>query len=844
VPLSENLELRLRARDGGTVHLEGSICSSFVDGAFASCQAILRDVTDRHRAQERERAASELLWVISRAQAEFIAGAELNPLFSRMLEHLLQLTGSQYGFIAEFLIGEDGAPALKMRALTGQPWDESAQRLYEAQETQGGLVFRNMKTLFGAVVTSGAPVVSNEPERDARSGGLPSGHPPLRAFLGLPFFKGSELAGVVGLANRPGGYDGQIITWLEPFLSTCAHLLQAHGVEQRRSAFEQALAENEARFRAVVDTAIDAIITQDEAGLIDTVNPAVERLFGYRSDELIGQNVRVLMPSPYSEEHDGHLSRFHESRQPHILGRRREAEARRKDGTTFPIELSVSEMRIGGRRMYTGIIRDITERKRVERLQSEFISIVSHELRTPLTSIRGSLGLLAGGVVGELSPAAREMIQIALTNGERLVRLINDILDVEKIQSGKMEFRPQPLEVGEVVRQAVEAHQGFALQHQTRFTLVGEPPRVRVLADADRLSQVMANLLSNAAKHSPPGEPVDVEVERREGQVRVSVRDRGPGIPAEFKSRVFERFAQADGSDTRRSGGTGLGLSISKAIIERLGGSIGFEPAPERGTRFFFCLPELDEPAPARVEGTGRTRRILVCEDDRDIALLIRKMLEAEGYQTDTAHTLAQARELLARERYDALTLDLMLGPEDGARLVRELRAQEATRHLPVVIVSARPEHGQRELAGVAVGIVDWITKPIDEQRLLAAVRTAVEGRGERRPRFLHVEDDASNRRIIQKLLADLGEVVPADSLEEARRHLGAERFDVVLLDLGLPDGSGHELLPLAQGTPVVIFSASEASADLARQVAAALVKARASEYQLREAISTLLRRR
>ncbi len=356
------------------------------------------------------------------------------------------------------------------------------------------------------------------------------------------------------------------------------------------------LADSEERLRTLFETAVDAIVTIDESGMIDRGNAVVERLFGYEPSEIVGQHIGVLMPPRHREQLEQYLRNDPDERTARSAASSLEAVAVRKDGSTFPVEMSVSEMRLGKRRMFTGIVRDITERKRIEQLKSEFVSTVSHELRTPLTSIRGALGLLAGGRVGEMSTKAGEMVNIALNNSERLVRLINDILDVEKIRSGKLDFQIKELDLAEVVAEAVEANQGFALAHDTSIVHAGDLRSVRVHADRDRLAQVLANLLSNAAKFSPEGEDIEISMDITADRARVAVRDRGPGVPEEFRERLFERFTQADASDSRRNTGTGLGLNIAKAIVERMGGTIGFEDADGGGTRFFFELPVHSSP--------------------------------------------------------------------------------------------------------------------------------------------------------------------------------------------------------------------------------------------------------
>lgn len=491
---------------------------------------------------------------------------------------------------------------------------------------------------------------------------------------------------------------------------------------------------SEARSRAILHSVLDGIVTINEGGTIESFSPSAERIFGYEAREVVGENVTILMPEPYRSAHDGYLRNYLSTGQRKIIGAGREVTGRRKDGSHFPMDLAVNEVALNGRRMFTGTIRDITERKRaaavlwettvlqqaildsanytiistdpdgviltfnaaaermlgyvagevigrftpviihdpkemaeraqelsgelgrkiqpgfevfvakarmgasderewsyirkdgsrfpvllsvtslhdpqggitgflgvgqdiaerkqIDRMKNEFVSTVSHELRTPLTSIRGSLGLIAGGVAGEIPAQAKILADIALNNAERLVRLINDILDMDKIESGKLEFHNREMDLMPLLEQALFDNQAYGAQLEVSFALTQGVSGVRVFGDSDRLRQVMANLLSNAAKFSPRGATVGVAVSLpRPGWVRVAVQDHGPGIPPEFHDRVFEKFAQADSSDTRLKGGTGLGLSISKALVGKMNGSINFDSKSGTGTTFYFELP-------------------------------------------------------------------------------------------------------------------------------------------------------------------------------------------------------------------------------------------------------------
>ncbi|MGZ8335369.1 MAG: sensor histidine kinase [Allosphingosinicella sp.] len=449
------------------------------------------------------------------------------------------------------------------------------------------------------------------------------------------------------------------------------------------------------RYSAILNSARDGIIIINPSGSIESLNPAAARMYGYSAEELIRRDVGLLLNlAPFHGFVESFLKRMR--RRAGEAGFVQEIWSRRKDDSAFPSDVAVSPVTLAEGSRYLAVIRDITDRKQIEQMKSEFVSTVSHELRTPLTSIAGALGLLSGGAAGSLGAQAKRLIEIAHGNAERLVRLINEILDVEKIESGKSGMQIVPLLLCPLLRETIEANASFAARFGVRFEIEECPGQAAVMADPDRLAQVVTNLLSNAAKFSPAGAAVQVGVVQLGRCYRITVSDRGPGIPESFRARIFGKFAQADSSDSRARAGTGLGLSIVREIVNRLGGSVGFEDREGGGTSFHVDLPAVQTergPEPPSDDIPGDRLRILHADDDPDVLDVVAGAFGARAV-IHAVRDFASAVAALRDSRFDLLLLDVDLPDGNGLELAR-LAKRLPNGGPPIIIFSAQePEPG------------------------------------------------------------------------------------------------------------------------------------------------------
>jgi PAS domain S-box-containing protein len=407
---------------------------------------------------------------------------------------------------------------------------------------------RDMAFCSHAILKPDDIFIINDTAKDERfvDNPLVEGDPNIRFYAGVPLKVGrnNEPIGTLCVIDTvPRDLDPKKLEALRTLSEQVVNHIELRDNFNQSLFTERRTKEEADRMNAVMNTVLDGLITFDDKGIIKTFNPAASKIFGYKFEEAINKNINMLMPENYHKENDNYLNNYVSPKDEKIIGIGREVSGKHKDGHIFPMELGVNEMNFKDKIMFVATVRDISDRKEAERLKSEFISVVSHELRTPLTSIRGSLGLILGAFSKDLSTKVSELLNIAHNNCERLIFLINDILDIDKIASGKMRFDIKKESLLEITQQAVEENRSYAQKFNVDINLSKIDENIFVKVDSARYIQILSNLISNAAKFSKSGDKIDIGIKKEGKKICISVKDYGIGIPKEFRERIFSKFS-------------------------------------------------------------------------------------------------------------------------------------------------------------------------------------------------------------------------------------------------------------------------------------------------------------
>ncbi len=709
------------------------------------------------------RRSNELLEALGRIHTDYLTRHDVRDAFESILSRILSLTESEYGFIGEIL-GPPEARYLRTYAATNIAWDEPTRRFYEEGKAKG-LEFRNMRTLFGAAILSGEPVIANDPATDPRRGGLPSGHPALRTFLGLPFRVAGEVCGMIGIANRPGGYDQALIAELAPVVQTCSSLMVA--LRDRNE-----LETTTSRLAALIQNLSAGLLVEDERRTIRLVNPHLMKMFGIpgNMEDLLGQDCASAAVG---------LSQCFEDPAAFLAGVDRALSAREleratewtlRDGRTLerdyiPIFIE------GSYRGHLWNYRDVTTRKEGERIlreqsaelssanrelaralrtKDEFLAAMSHELRTPLVSILGLSESLSEQLHGPLNERQASYVRTIEESGRHLLDLINDVLDIAKVDASEAPLQLAEIDLAVLSKESLRLVREVSVRKKQRVSLAMTPAEITCVADPRRLKQMLVNLLSNAVKFT--GEhghvSLDIEADEEAGTLVFSVKDTGVGISTEHFERIFLPFTQVERDAPRESQGTGLGLAITKKLAELHGGRIRVESEPEKGSTFEVSMPWRRK-VPARRESSANQQQVvivpqpapvpagplvLLAEDNAASATAVADYLIAHGFRVELASNGEEAVERARDLKPEAILMDIQMPVLDGREATRRIRCLgESGATVPILALTALAMPGDRD-ACLEAGADDYLTKPLVLRDLVQRLEEVLAARRDTEP--------------------------------------------------------------------------------------------------------------
>lgn len=721
----------------------------------------------------------------------------------------------------------DRASALLLDSNTGQLIQRSVQGA-DVDLPPGGKPtrFSRGEGLAGWVVEHRETAIVSNIQQDERWVEPQNKEREYSSAMGVPLIVSGEVLGALLLLHSETDYFDEdhrrLVETAAGQISQAINNANLYEVirEQAESLGEMLKAQQveAAKSEAILEGVADGVMVADADGRVTLFNAAAERILQLPREEALGRTTRERLGLYGDQARDWMetVARWAEDPQSYEPGDYLAAQLTIEDRI-----VSVHLAPVLMRNEFLGtvsVFRDVTAEVEADRAKTDFVSMVSHELRTPMTSIKGYADLILMEAAGELTDDQRRFMGTIKNNVDRLVTLVNELLDISRIESGRLELEPEPTRVIKVVDSVLTAMKARAESED--LTLKKDLPAALpiVNADPDRLEQILTNLVGNAVQYTPPGGEITVSAQAKRDEVSISVADTGIGISPEAQDKIFDRFFRADDSRVQNTSGTGLGLSIVQSLVELHGGEIWVESEVDEGTIFTFTLPTEE----SKETGESLTR-ILVVEDDPDIAYLIKLHLSGEKRDVMIAYHGEEALSIARRERPDLITLDIMLPDRSGFEVLEELKSDPATKEIPVVIVSVVEDREE----GLQLGAADYLTKPVDEERLMKVVSQVLT---RRRGTVLVVDDDQDTLSLLRDVLRTSDFNVK--TVKRGQKALSVARNlspSLVLLDLKLMDVEGYTVLKQLKSDaktrdiPVIVMTGSEVINDARRQKVLAL---------------------
>ena len=761
------------------------------------------------RAMEELRSERDRVDVLYRIASELVFILDLDRVLYKTLDLLREATGADWGTLQ--VVDQEGR--VYDRAIVGRPVElPPGGRLSSFDRNTGliGWLLRERRsTIIDDVLKDDRWIVREEE--------------PARSVLAVPILDSMDTArgAIFLLSTREAAFSENDVRMVEAAAIQLGNAINRAELydrirqqTQEMGAMLRSQQVEAAKTQAILEGIADGVMVADADDRVILFNAAAERIFDVRRSQAHGRRLDEML-GLYGSQALAWMERIRAWRESPESYRAGDYLAERLTMEEKVVSIHLSPV-ISAAKEFLGtvaVFRDITSEVAADRAKTEFVSMVSHELRTPMTSIKGYVDLMLMGGPGALNEMQRHFLEVIRTNADRLTELVNDLLDISRIETGKIVLHREAIDVRAIIDEVVQAILPKVEEKGLTIEAIAPERLPRACGDPARVNQIITNLVGNAYKYTPTGGEITVCAYVRQGKLHVAVRDTGIGISKEDQERIFERFYRADNPIVQAEAGTGLGLTITTSLIQMHGGEIFVESEPGQGSIFTFTLPLAEgepkedlgvEPRPF-VRGAGS--RVLVVEDDREIAELIRMLLVEKGHEVSVAYTGAEALRVAREHRPDLIALDLMLPDINGMEVLQLLKRQPETAEIPVIIVSVLLEQERAR----QLGAVSYVTKPLDEGKLIEAVDKVLARKG----LILAVDDDRDILALLRHSLTQHGYSVRA--LRHGEHVLDLARRlhpSLILLDLRMPGMSGYEVMKaLKEDTatasiPVIVMTA------------------------------------